>query len=67
MFWKQNINTIIAIAGVAAVGIGAAYLIIRVASVTDFSYVSTSDSYLFTAEIPKGGNLDDSLGNSGTE
>ena len=61
MFWKQNINTLIAVAGVAAVGIGAAYLIIRVASVTDFSYVSTSESYIFTAEVHKSGKVDVSV------
>ena len=60
-FLKQNVNAIIALAGVAAVGIGASYLIIRAASATDFSYVSTSESIIFTAEIKKGGGLDVSV------
>ncbi len=61
MFWKQNVNSIIALAGVAAVGIGAAYIIIRVASATEFSYVSTNESYIFKAEIHKDGGIDVSL------
>lgn len=57
MFWKQKINTIIALAGVAAVGIGASFLIIKVANSTDFSYVSTDESIIFSAEIHKSGKI----------
>ena len=52
---KQNINIFIALAMVAAVGIGASYLIIRFASSTDFSYISTEDSITLSAEIQKSG------------
>jgi|GEM_PF-5257302 len=55
MFWKQNIGTIIALVAVAAVGIGASYIIVRVSSATDFSYISTNESIIFTAEISKTG------------
>lgn len=44
----------IALAAIAAVGIGASYMIVRVASSTDFSYSSTNDSILISAEIKKG-------------
>lgn len=54
-FLKQNIGSIIAFGAVAAVGIGASYIIISVAGATDFSLVSTNDSIIFTAEISKGG------------
>ena len=54
-FLKQNISTIIALLAVASVGIGASYLIIRVSNATDFSYISTGDSIIFTAEISKSG------------
>lgn len=48
---KQHINVFIAMAMVASVGIGAAYLIIQFASATDFSYVSTDESITISAEI----------------
>jgi hypothetical protein len=51
----QRVNTFIAVAGVAAFGLGAAYLIIDVASKTEFSYMSTDESYIFTAEIRRNG------------
>lgn len=40
---------------VASVGIGAAYLIIRFANATDFSYISTDESITISAEIQKSG------------
>ena len=60
-FLKQNISTIIALSAVAAVGIGASYMIIKVSNATDFSYVSTNDSIIFTAEISKQGKVDVSV------
>lgn len=39
---------------ILAVGIGASYIIIRVARSTDLSVVSTNDAITITAEIQKG-------------
>jgi len=55
---KQNINIVIALAMVASVGIGASYLIIKIASATNFSYISTENSIVISAEIKKGGGSD---------
>ena len=60
-FLKQNIGTIIALSAVAAVGIGASYIIISVSQATDFSYISTNESIIFTAEISKSKGLDVSV------
>lgn len=56
--FSQNLNSFIAIAMVAAVGIGASYLIIHFANSTDFSVVSTDESIVFTAEIHTGGRAE---------
>lgn len=51
--FKSPLNSFIALAMVAAVGIGASYLIIRFATATDFSYISTNDSITISAEFQK--------------
>ena len=56
--FAQHLNSFIAVAMVAAVGIGASYLIIHFANNTDFSVVSTDESIIFTAEIYTGGQAE---------
>lgn len=53
MIWKQNVHSVIACAGIAAFGIGAAFIIISAANATDFSYISTEESIIIQAEIQK--------------
>ena len=53
--FRQNINIFIALAMVASVGIGASYIIIKVAHATEFSYLSTDTSITISAEIQKPG------------
>lgn len=53
--FKQNINIFVAMAMVAAFGIGASYLIVGVSNSTNFSYLSTDDSIIITAEFQKPG------------
>ena len=49
----QKLNTYIAMGAVFAVGIGAVYLIIDFANNTNFSYVSTDDSIIISAEFER--------------
>ena len=53
----RQLNSFVAIAMILAVGIGASYIIIRVANSTNFSVVSTNESITFTAEIQKNGHI----------
>lgn len=50
---NQRVNMFVAFAAIAAVGIGASYIIVRVANVTDFSYITTDHSILISIEIDK--------------
>ena len=52
-YMHQNINFYVAIAAVAAVGIAAVFIILRVANATEFSYINTDESITIMAEFQK--------------